>query len=229
VNLDKLSKQLRRDVAAHPKKAALLALMALVAIYFWAPLLRKLVPTNQNAENAALVPANLPASTPAIAQTMPSRGAANFNWEKIQDLIRRDSHMVSASFDPTWTNPFGANQTALADESIESQTTPRLADDPDTKAAAMLATLRPQDLGIVLGGTMIGPRGRLATINDEPCREGDVILVGLKNDKSMVFDFQVLKITRQSVQLGKGGKTLTVELPAPKLGAGDDFPAARTK
>ena len=38
VKLDKLTKQLRRDIAANPKKAAALGLMVLVALYFWGPL-----------------------------------------------------------------------------------------------------------------------------------------------------------------------------------------------
>jgi len=230
VKLDKFSKQLRRDIAAHPKKAALLGLMAFVALYFWAPLLRKFVSTaEKNGENVAAMPASLLSSSPVISQPISSRGAAKFNWEKAQDLIRRDSHMVSASFDPTWIEPFGSSRTTPGNESAEDETSARTAEVSEAKAVSMLAALQPQDLGIVLGGTMIGPRGRLATINGEPCREGDVIAVGLKTDKSVVFDFQVLKITPQSVQVGNSGKVFTLQLATPKLGSGDEFPSVKTK
>ena len=39
MKLDKLVKQIGRDAAANPKKAALLGVMAVLALYFWAPLL----------------------------------------------------------------------------------------------------------------------------------------------------------------------------------------------
>ena len=41
VKLHKLAKQARRDLLANPKKAAILGLMLLVALYFWGPLLWK--------------------------------------------------------------------------------------------------------------------------------------------------------------------------------------------
>jgi hypothetical protein len=93
----------------------------------------------------------------------------------------------------------------------------------------MLRALEPKDLGITLGGIMISPRGRSAAINDETCREGDVLSIPLKTDKTMSLDLQVLKITGRSVQLGTEGKIFTLELATPTLGAGDNFQPAKPK
>ena len=38
MNLNKLARQLRREAMANPKKAAVLGLLLLVALYFWGPL-----------------------------------------------------------------------------------------------------------------------------------------------------------------------------------------------
>jgi hypothetical protein len=57
VKLDKLVKQLRRDATANPKKTALLGVMALVALYFWGPLLWKgVVAEKGNALDATSAP-----------------------------------------------------------------------------------------------------------------------------------------------------------------------------
>jgi len=137
--------------------------------------------------------------------------------------------MASATLDPAWVKPFGAGRATANAELAQNESQSEPAEDPAAKAAAMLASLEPQDLGITLGGIMIGPRGRLATINGEACREGDVLSIALKNDKSTSLDFKILKITRQSVQLATSGKTFTLELGMPKLGAGDAFQTAKHK
>jgi len=246
VNLDKLLKQLRRDATANPKKAALLGLMALVALYFWAPLLVKFA-SRRGAESAQAEPTSvtpnptalpinstlpnstLPSNSTAIAPVTPIRRTTKFQWEKVRELIRKDEHMASATLDPAWVKPFGAGRAAANAELAQNESQSEPAEDPAAKAAAMLASLEPQDLGITLGGIMIGPRGRLATINGEACREGDVLSIALKNDKSTSLDFKILKITRQSVQLATSGKTFTLELGMPKLGAGDAFQTAKHK
>src|SRR6185436_9169242 len=105
-------------------------------------------------------------------QSLPSQSTARFNWQKTQELIRHDSYMVSASFDPAWIDPFAKNRIPQGKEAIESEAVAQPVENPEANAAAMLAALQPQDLGIALGGVVISPRGRLATINGEPCREG---------------------------------------------------------
>jgi hypothetical protein len=92
-----------------------------------------------------------------------------------------------------------------------------------------VAAIDPQSLGIVLGGVMIGPRTKFATINGETCREGERISVADKRDKTVVYEFRVLKVTRQSVQLEIGGRIFTLELAQPRLAHGDDLERGKPK
>ena len=84
-------------------------------------------------------------------------------------------------------------------------------------------------LGVSLGGIMIGPRGRFATINGDAYRQGDILLVADKQDKSTSYEFRVVKINRSSVQLERGGGVFTLELAPTKLAQGDDIERAKPK
>ena len=226
VNLEKLAKQLRRDVAANPKKAAALGLMVVVALYFWGPLVWKSLSTsgskrNTKANMAALILTDDPAEP---TQHSKGRSGGKFRWEKIRQLIRQDERMVSATYDVAWIDPFG--KPAGSDEPEQ------VAEAPTEDAAAIakaLAALEPKDLGIVLGGVVVGPRLRLATINGEVCHEGDVFSVPDKLNKSVSHDFRVVKIDRQGVQLESSGRIFTLELNQPKLGHGDEMEHGKPK
>ena len=134
--------------------------------------------------------------------------------------------MVSARFDADWIDPFGKGNTDKREDVVETPP-----EDPAIAAAAAAAALaiEPKDLGIVLGGIMIGPRTRVATINRESCREGDVISIIPKGDPTSSIQFRVHRIMRQSVQLEINGRIFTLELTPPKLGNGDQFRTAQTK
>src|SRR6266576_3193818 len=109
VNLEKLAKQLRRDLAANPKKAAALGLMVLVALYFWGPLAWKWVAAGGNKRNSKVNMASLILTDDPVEPSHQTkvRGGAKFRWEKARQLIRQDPHMVSATFDARWIDPFG--------------------------------------------------------------------------------------------------------------------------
>jgi hypothetical protein len=227
VNLDKLAKQLRRDMAANPKKAAALGLMVLVALYFWGPLAWKFVSASsskrtQKMSTASLILTDDPAEP---TQQTRQRGGAKFRWEKVRQLIKQDPQMVSAAFDPIWIEPFGKpTASAAAAESVPES--------PMTEAAAVAAAViavDPSEIGIVLGGVMIGPRNRVATINGKACHEGDVIEVADKNDKSLSHEFRVVKIRRHGVELDFSGRMLTLELKRPTLSHGDEIEGIKLK
>lgn len=224
MNLEKLSKQLRRDVAANPKKAALLGLMVVVALYFWGPLVWKFASAaggkpRSNANLASLILTDDPSDSP---QQGKARSGGKFRWDKVRQIIRQDPHMLPAAFDPNWVNPFGKSASEIA-RSVAAETPVEA-----PAAATVAAAVDPKDLGIVLGGVMMGIRTRLATINGEACREGDVVSLKTK-DKTVVVELRVLKINRRSVQLESGGRVFTLELGSPELAHGDEFQTANVK
>jgi hypothetical protein len=228
VNLDKISKQLRRDMAANPKKAALLGLMVVVALYFWGPLAWKFLSAAQRKQRSTANMASLILTDDPVDAAQPGkgRGTSKFRWDKVRQLIRQDARMVSAKFDADWIDPFGKG-TDKRDVVVEAPP-----EDPAIAAAAAAAAalaIEPKDLGIVLGGVLIGPRTRVATINGEACREGDKISIIPKGDPTSTIEFSVHRIMRQSVQLEMNGRIFTLELTPPKLGKGDQFKTAQTK
>jgi len=227
VSLNKVTNQLRRDLAANPKKAAALALMVVVALYFWGPLAWKFVKASGTKQSNKANMASLILTDDPAEPSQQTKGGVRtkFRWEKVRQLIQQDPHMVSAAFDVAWIDPFGRPATS-ASEGEPSVETPT--EDPAATAAAA-AAIDPQSLGIVLGGVMIGPRNRFATINGESCREGERISVADKRDKTVTYEFRVVKIGRQSAQLETGGRTFTLELSQPRLAHGDDFERGRPK
>jgi hypothetical protein len=221
--MDKLVKQLRRDLAANPKKAAALGLMILVALYFWGPLAWKWMSASGNkrsgkANLASLILTDDPAEP---SQQSKARGGAKFKWEKARQLIRQDPRMVSATFDPSWHDPFGKPIAPAQDPIVEAAQA-----EAATAAAAMAEA---KNLGIVLEGVIISLRSRVATINGEACHEGDVITVKDKQDKGTTYRFRVVRIRRQGVDLEVGGRTFTLELTQPKLGSGDEIERGKKK
>lgn len=228
VNLDKLTKQLRRDMAANPKKAALLGLMVVVALYFWGPLAWKFVAAAQSKQRSTADMASLILTDDPAEASQPGkggRGSSKFRWDKVRQLIRQDARMVSAKFDADWIDPFGKGNTDKREVVVEDS-----AEDPAIAAAAAASlAIEPKDLGIVLGGVLIGPRTRVATINGESCREGDEISITPKGEPTSTIVLHVHRIMRQSVQLEFNGRIFTLELTPPKLGNGDQFRTAQTK
>jgi len=221
VSLNNITSQLRRDLTANPKKAAALALMVAVALYFWGPLAWKYVKASGAKQNSKANMASLILTDDPVEPSQQTKGGSRtrFRWEKVRQLIQQDPQMLSATFDVGWIDPFGKPATAPG-EAEPMVETPM--EDP-TATAAAAAAVDPQSLGIALGGVMIGPRSRFATINGETCREGEVISVADKRDKTLTYEFRVLKVSRHSVQLEMGGRIFTLELSQPRLGHGDDF------
>jgi len=221
VNLEKLAKQLRRDTVANPKKAAALGLMILVALYFWGPLAWKWFSVHGGKRSAksnlaSLILTDDPAEP---SQQSKARGGAKFRWEKARQLIKQDPRMVSANFDVAWIEPFGKPAAAVQPETTVGAT----AEETEPIAVAA-APLDASELGLKLGGVLIGSRRRVATINGEPCHEGDVISVTTKKeDKEETIQLRVVRIRRQAVELDLAGRTLLLEMAAPKLQRGDEI------
>src|SRR5262249_19251346 len=91
------------------------------------------------------------------------------------------------------------------------------------------AATEPSVAGIVLGGVMIGPRNRVATINGEACHEGELLAIADKNDKAVIHRFRVVRIRKTEVVLEEGGKVVTVALTQTKLAHGDEIERRKAK
>lgn len=217
MKLDKLVKQLKKDAAGNPKKAALLGVMALVALYFWAPLVWRWVkPSSDRAQlatnNVALILTDDPADASDKGRGLP---ANRFRWDRVRQLIERDSRMTSATFEAGWIDPFARTEILQPPEPIAA------ASKPET-----IQEVTPQEAGLELTSLVISPRVRTATINGETYAEKEVVSAAAKDGPQGV-DFRIERIGRRGVELVREGKTYLLELNKPGLAQGDEI--ERTK
>jgi len=220
VNLDKLAKQLRRDVAANPKKAAALGLMLVVALYCWGPLVWSWMSSNQGKKTDQAQLANLILTDDPLepADKAKNRSKARFRWEKVRPLLAQDPRMVSATFEDVWIDPFGKPVIAT-DQSGE----PGAPGGTTMVATSEAALTTPAEMGLTLSSVAIGPRRRAATISGERYYVGDEITSTNKDSGLPTAKFRVAKITSQGVELERNGKTFMLRLERSRLASGDQI------
>ncbi len=218
MKLDKLAKQLRRDLAANPKKAAALGLMALVALYFWAPLVWRWI-SPQGGKKSAQPLALILTDDPEQPSQSAKRRANLFRWEKVRQLIAQDARMASAAYERAWTDPFAPQAPPPA-----SAATPAGIGAAPTPASL---DLDPQQAGIALSGVLVGGKRRIATINGETYGEGSTIKIA-KDGLFTAVEFRLTRITSQGVELERNGKTYSLLLIRPELAHGDQIKRAAT-
>jgi len=106
VSIERLKRQLGKELTANPKKSAALGLCLLVAAYFWIPLLMggsstgsvKLTPSKTLTETMTTV---------QLATNQPSVDTANeISWQQIDDWIRTDPMMSTSAESVSDRNPF---------------------------------------------------------------------------------------------------------------------------
>jgi hypothetical protein len=219
VNVEKLTKQIRREVAANPKKAALLGLMFLVALYFWGPLLTKwIAPSGEKKEKASITSLILTDDPVETASRNKTSSRVKFRWEKARQLIEQDPRMASATFDPTWSNPFGGSAPTISQQQQVLETQPT-----ESSAQEREEEFKPSDFGLVLSSVMMVGKQRLATINGDVYRQGDSIAVGSKDDKATAVQFKVARILLREVELERNGRRFGLQLVQPKLAGSDEM------
>lgn len=221
VKLDKLAKQARRDLAANPKKAAILGLMLLVAAYFWGPLLWKwLAPGGKAKGGKEGQTALILEDDPVEAAPQAKPGALRpFRWEKVRQQIRGDRFMVPAAYENHWPNPFAPLPvTTVTQQPIEGESQAAIG------AAKTEKELTPDTAGLTLASVTISPRLRTATIGGRTYREGATITVGGGEDRTAsAAAFRLVRVERQGVELEREGRTWWLEFDKSRLAQGDEI------
>jgi len=213
VKLDKLAKQLRRDIAANPKKAIVLGLMGLVALYFWAPLVWRWISPEGGKKSKAATALILTDDPEEPSQAAQRRAAGKFRWEKVRQLIAGDVRMGPAKFELQWTDPFAATTKPPSDAAINSPAA-------DVKSQAAALDLDPHEAGVVLSSVMIAGNRRTATINGRNYRVGETIKLAKEGTLGAV-DYRLTRITGRGVELEHRGKKYILLLAPAELAEGD--------
>jgi len=212
MSLNKLVRQLRREAVANPKKAAILGVLALVAAYFWGPLVWGWVTLEQasgGAPNAETQADTEPATPANTASTQPEetsekeQKACLYPWTQLDEWMREDP-MTAPHEDLTgWRDPF-ASPSAGADA----------AEGEETQAAVFPVT--PESLGVELSGTLIGPRRRVALIGGKAYRAGQTITI---DHAGRPIDLELVEVHPRRIMLEWEGNRFDLAIPERKTAA----------
>jgi hypothetical protein len=216
VKLDKLVRQLRRDITASPKKAAALGLMVLVALYFWAPMVWGwMAPGKGGASSTASAGDVILEDDPVDPAAQARKQRQVFHWERVRRKVLADPRMTPARYDLAWNDPFrGLAATTTNPQSVAGS----------QAEAAMSLGGDPAQLGLSLTSVAIGRVRRSATISGESYREGEMVPAGgPQGSAGRGIEFRLVHVGFHEVKLERGGRTYTLELSRPRLAAGDEL------
>jgi len=196
VKFAKLKKQFVKEAKNHPKKAAVLGLLALLAIWFWTPLVWKWVSGSKG--QGARVVANRPAPESTHNQTspaenenvpVPDNAEPRTPWFRLRDWMNRDVHMGTERAIPLGRNPFRESAAPLPVEPPEVADAEEEADsEAEVAEKEPEPTFTPATLGLRLTSTLIDSGQRIARLNNRTFREGDYIEVQQAgSEESIVF------------------------------------------
>lgn len=231
MELVKLGKRIRNELVRNPKKTAILAVICLVALYFWAPLIRGWIPGGKTKTVAKAAPATQVAATeaetpPAESSKALAKADAAFRWDKILALQSRDPLMASASLVGGQRNPFGISSEARAALAAQD-------DEPDVatslESAKPPVEATPSELGLVLKGTLVGPRGKAATLGTRTYLEGSIVSVGgpapagMNASETGQVEFTLARVQKNQVVLTRGDKSFTLVFPRANLSPGESI------
>lgn len=209
VSLEKLSKQLQRELKRNPKQAGILALLAVVAVWFWLPLVWKsddsmstpvVTPTaTETTANTAVVTAVTTTATSTTAPTTTTATNQSLSWDRIVQEIDNDPLM----------QPITVLTAATLDRSpfaIYAHVEPAKAEETPAEATRFIppqpveVVVTPDEAGLQVTGTIVSRNRGSATINGEAFRTGDVI----EGKDGLVFT--LVNVEATGVTLERNGK-----------------------
>lgn len=215
MKLDKIARQIRRDLTASPKKAAALGVMLLVAIYFWAPMVWGwIAPGTSDGKQAVAASEVILEDDPVDPVAITNKKGRVFSWEKVRRKVAADPRMTPALFEATWSDPFRPAESLEPAGPASTAVAPGQAN----------AQVDPTELGLKLTSVAISSRQRVAFINGEKYREGELVPVAGKDGQpASGVEFRLVQVGFREVGLEYRGKTYTLELNRPRLAPGDTF------
>jgi len=169
VNIAKLKQRLEREAKKNPKQVVVLGILLLVALWFWAPLVWKWLPSDvaspsTAAGQVAVVP------TPGLSQEHPAEKAktssAAAQWQKLVEWMKHDPLMTPATQIASERDPFTSPVVQTSGEAVEVE----------TNLVVVVDELTPERAGLVLTSTIVGPKRRAALISGRAYAEGRKIV-----------------------------------------------------
>ena len=191
----------------------MLGVLLIVAIWFWAPLVSKWMgkgtddvppaPTTSEEANST-TSNNSVAATTSSETTTPTKTAAP-KWQQILKWMRNDPHMQPKSSESAAHDPFfpsASRMVAHEEKPVGPPPTPELT---------------PQQAGIVVQSTAIGPRTKTALINGRPYHEQQNVTAPNGHDR-----FLLVEIRPNGIVLDRDGNRFELKIRMIEAAAFDD-------
>lgn len=181
-----------------------MGLLAAVAVYFWTPLLRGWIQTDE--------PGTVPgASGPdggvgqppfagvAAAAERPAvrQEKSTYRWPQLDEWMNGDPATRSADLSAL-RDPFQPVRAAVSAEELAAS------------ATAAGSHVDPEQLGVKLTGTLFGSGRRVALIDGRAYREGELVELGPKDQP---VEFELIRVNRGGIVLGFNDRQFDVAIP----------------
>lgn len=157
-----------------------MGLLLVVALYFWAPLLRNWIGKNEPSDTAAAVtPASksessIPLNVQDATASKPAQEAPVYTWEQWDKWITQDPRTKAVKDLATQRDPFQPVRKVVQ---VKEKA-------PTKVIQPTRIVVTPASANMQLSSTVVGPSPRLAVINGKVYREGDVISVSRDGRKA---------------------------------------------
>lgn len=219
MNLGKLAKRLKKELAANPKQAAVLGIGCVIAVWFWAPLvMRWWKPKSASVVAVAATPSTT-TETPATATTELS----SVRWRDVRDWRQADPLMRSTRV-VNERDPFAVRKKEDNNAVAQADTTELSAEptDPEETLPLVDETRSPEQLGLTLESIAYSNTRRRAQISGRTFKEQDDIPLGTGDqDKTPRPPCRVKSIEPTYVLVDFQGREIRLELPRKTLAQGD--------
>jgi len=233
VNLNRLSYQLRREVKAHPGKAALLGVLLAVALYYWIPLAGKWLGSSKNLASVRAQPiasaglmqkpekpsAVLPGGLPTVPTT-PAHPSGNTSeafpsWQQLVERRKADPRTRPVPRSTERRDPFNppyGGELGMGKDGPEGSPTDTLAGNKKSSSASDSPGLQepPESLELELTSIAVGPTRRVALINGRPYQEGNTFIFAKDGQQ---WEFHLLRILPTGILLQWNNRRYEVKLP----------------
>ena len=206
---NQLLRRLKREATRNPKKVGALGLLLVVALWFWAPLVRgwfhkdEIPPSPVGSPTAV---ASTPAWPPGVTDRQalaPAAGpaVATCSWDQVAQWMEKDPLTTAARTLPGRRDPFRASQDIVAVEAAREQQQKKHPHEASAVTAA--------ELGLKLTGIIAGPKQSVALINGRTYRQGTQIACQKGGNR---YSLRLVEVRRKGVVLEYRGTRLQLAI-----------------
>jgi hypothetical protein len=200
----KFVKKLKKDLKKSPGKAAVLALVSVVAIWFWAPLVTGMFGgTSKPVATPAVSPPPAATTTNAVAGPTPLQPTTD--WKRIAEAIDKDPRMKPAAKLVLARDPFCP---------IEPEHTKEVVEDAKPELQPIALDVAPAEAGLVLSGTIVGSHRSVARLNGKSYSAGDLVKAPAAE---VPLSYRIVNIGGRSVTLALGDKQYELKMSRRQL------------